>query len=106
MKLRHAIFGFAISFATLAYTPAALLAQEPWYQPPGEYQPVFDRQAFHDGIEGARKDFQNRRRPDCNNRHEYLHPHVPGFERGAYQDEFRRGYEVGVQRIYFDGGPR
>jgi hypothetical protein len=106
MSLRKAVFGLAMGLAVLAYTPVSLLAQEAWSYPPGEYQRDFDRQAFHDGIEGVRKDFQNRRRPDVNNRHEYLHPHVPPYERGAYQEAFRRGYDVGVQHIYFDGGPR
>ena len=32
------------------------------------------RQGFRDGIEGARKDSDNHRRPNVNNRDEYRHP--------------------------------
>jgi hypothetical protein len=106
MKLRDAAFGAAIGIAALGFAPIHLNAQQPWEGPPNEYQRDFERQAFHEGIEGARKDFQNHRRPDVNNRDEYRHPHVPGYEREPYRDAFRRGYEVAVEHIYNGGGPR
>jgi hypothetical protein len=106
VKLRHAAFGVAVGLATLAYTPSHLIAQEPWEGPPAEYQRDFERQAFHEGIEGARKDFQNHRKPDVNNRDEYRHPHVPDGEKEAYRAAFSRGYQVGVEHIWNGGGPR
>lgn len=72
-----------------------------WDVPPQELQEI-QRQGFHDGIEGARKDFDNHRRPDVNNRDEYRHPHVPRDQRDAYRDGFRRGYEVGVSHLKGD----
>jgi hypothetical protein len=113
MKLRDAALATAIGIATLAGAPAALVAQgppppppgygsEPWAQPPSEYQEV-QRQGFRDGIEGARKDFENHRRPDVNNRDEYRHPHAPPHEKQAYRDGFYRGYQVGVQHL-MNGG--
>ena len=75
-----------------------------WDAPPQEYRDV-QRQGFHDGIEGARKDFENHRRPNVNNRDEFRHPNVPGNLRHDYRDGFRRGYNVGVQHIYNGGGP-
>jgi hypothetical protein len=60
------------------------------------------RQGFHDGIEGARKDFDNHRRPDVNNRDEYRTPQVRRDQREAYRDGFRRGYEQGSS--HFMGG--
>jgi len=105
MKFRNAFFGIAIGLATFATTPGILAAQEPWEGPPGEYQRDIQRQGFHDGIEGARKDFQNHRRPDVNNRDEYKHPQYHGRDRDDYREAFRRGYDVGVQHIY-NGGPR
>ena len=70
-----------------------------WDAPPQEFQDV-QRRGFHDGIEGARKDFGNHRRPNVNNRDEYRHPDLPRGLRRAYKEGFRRGYDVGVQHIY------
>jgi hypothetical protein len=72
-----------------------------WDTPPQELQEI-QRQGFHDGIEGARKDFDNHRRPDVNNRDEYRDPRVPPGQREAYRDGFRRGYERGAS--HFMGG--
>jgi hypothetical protein len=35
-----------------------------------------------------------------NNRDEYRHPSFSGPARHQYRDAFRRGYQMGVQRIY------
>ena len=91
----------------------ALLAQdrphqdyrgEAWDAPPNEYNNDTRRQGFHDGIEGARKDFENHRKPDVKNRDEYRHPHVSEAERDEYRAAFRRGYDVGVEHLM--NGPR
>ena len=74
-----------------------------WDQAPQEFQDV-QRQGFHDGIEGARKDFENHRRPNVNNRDEYRHPRFGGPDRHAYREGFRRGYDVGVQHLTQGGG--
>jgi hypothetical protein len=76
-----------------------------WDAPPQEYADEIHRRGFHDGIEGARKDYENHRRPDVNNRDEYRHPNVPRGARRDYRDGFRRGYDVGVQHL-MGGGPR
>src|ERR1700722_12793496 len=80
-------------------SPQAYHAEGGWDVPPSEYQEV-QRQGYHDGIEGARKDFQNHRRPDVNNRDEYRHPHVHSSDRNDYRQGFERGYQVGVAHIY------
>jgi ribosome modulation factor len=51
------------------------------------------RRGFHDGMDGARKDMDNHRRPNVNNRDEYRHPNVPRQARNEYRDAFKRGYE-------------
>ena len=79
---------------------------QPWTQAPGSYRDDISRRGFHDGIEGARRDFQNHRPPNVNNRDEYRHPSVGGRERSAYRQAFRQGYQVGVQRIYNGNGRR
>ena len=70
-----------------------------WEGPPREFDEV-SRRGFHDGIEGARKDAGNNRRPDVRNRDEYRHPDLPHRDRRAYRRAFERGYQVGVQHFY------
>jgi hypothetical protein len=101
----------AIAVLTLATSICVpnLLAQGPpppgyhnaWDVPPSEYQEAGQR-GYHDGIEGAHKDYENRRRPDVNNRDEYRHPHVSGRDRDTYRDAFRAGYERGMEHLMHD----
>lgn len=72
-----------------------------WDAPPGELNEI-QRRGFHDGIEGAHKDYDNHRRPDVNNRDEYRHPHLAPEEREAYREGFRRGYQAGVRHLWGD----
>ena len=91
--------------ATRAYAgpadPAVSQDRGGWDVPPGELNEI-QRRGFHDGIEGARKDYDNHRRPDVENRDEYRHPHLPPEEREAYREGFRRGYRVGVRHLWGD----
>jgi hypothetical protein len=73
-----------------------------WDAPPQEFREAQQR-GFRDGIDGARKDFDNHRRWDVNNRDEYRHPNVLRSLRRDYQSGFRRGYDVGVRHM--TGGP-
>ena len=50
--------------------------RDDWQRPPDAWNDV-QRRGFHDGMEGARKDVDNHRRPDVNNREEYRNPSVP-----------------------------
>ena len=113
MKTRTA---FAISTLDLALavpglTTTTVLAQQPgppppgyqqgpggWDAPPAEFRDV-QRQGFHDGIEGARKDFDNHRPPNVENREEYRHPHVSRDMRADYRDGFRHGYQVAMDHM-------
>ncbi len=69
-----------------------------WDVPPAEFREV-QRQGYHDGIEGARRDYDQHRRPDVNNREEYRHPHVEASAREDYREGFRRGYERAMDHI-------
>jgi len=78
-----------------------------WEAPPGDWNEM-QRRGFHDGIEGARRDADNHRRPDVNNREEFRNPDVPSEYRRAYREGFRRGYETGVSHLmngpgYYEG---
>jgi hypothetical protein len=64
-----------------------------WNQPPQEFREI-QQKGYHDGIEGARKDYDNHRRPDVNNRDEYRHPHVPDSAKADYREGFRSGYQT------------
>lgn len=71
-----------------------------WDRVPPEFHAI-EQRGFHDGIEGARHDFDNHRRPDVNNRDEYRHPeHMDRSDQRAYREAFRRGYWIGVRHIY------
>ena len=86
----------------LAAGPAAMLAQGPppgwvyrqgpWEQPPNEFTRDLQRDAFRQGFEGARRDLENRRRPDVRNRDEFRNYRGPA--RGVWRDAFRRGYNT------------
>jgi len=83
--------------------PEAYWQDRGWEEPPGEYNDA-QRRGFHDGVEGARHDFGNNRRPDVNNREEYRDPHIERGLRGAYRAGFRRGYEVAASHLWGSGG--
>ena len=72
---------------------------------PGQWTPPdrfteWQRRGFHDGIDGAQKDFGNHRRPNVFNREEYRDPRVPPNVRHEYREGFRRGYEMAANRLW------
>jgi hypothetical protein len=69
-----------------------------WDAPPREFREI-QRQGFHDGIDGARKDFDHHRAPNVEGRSEYRRPHVPPSARDDYRDGFRRGYEAAMNHL-------
>ncbi len=84
--------------------PPQAYGQGGWDAPPAEFQEAM-RRGFHDGIEGARKDFQNHRPPNVNNRDEFRNPHfIAPPDRHDYREGFRRGYAIAVSHIYGPGG--
>lgn len=113
MRFKHSMSALAALMLTIPVCGSnALLAQDrprqdyrgdAWESPPGDYHEV-GRRGFHDGIEGARRDFENHRKPDVKNREEYRHPPVAESERDEYRAAFRRGYDVGVEHLM--NGPR
>ena len=71
-----------------------------WEAPPSQFIAAQQR-GYHDGVEGARKDFDNHRPPNVNNRDEYRNPRfIPPPDRRHYRIGFREGYRVAVQHIY------
>jgi hypothetical protein len=71
-----------------------------WDQAPQEFRDAM-RRGFHDGVEGARRDYQNHRPPNVNNRDEFRNPKfIAPPDRHDYREGFRRGYDVAVRHIY------
>ena len=85
-------------------SPAPAYAQQrgDWDAPPRELSDV-QRRGFQDGMAGARKDFENHRRPDVDNRDEFRQPHLPPALWEEYRAGFRRGYQVAMSHLV--GGP-
>jgi hypothetical protein len=96
-----AVAGVAGTSTPSAYAAAPQIAvsvQGQWDAPPAEFRDI-QRQGFHDGIEGARKDFDHHRAPNVRNRDEYRHPHVDHAVREDYREGFRRGYEMAMHHM-------
>jgi len=90
---------FAPGKAMAVATPSsAAQADHDWDAPPAEFREA-QRKGFHDGIEGARKDFDNHRPPNVENREEYRHPHVAHDLREDYREGFRAGYERAMTHL-------
>lgn len=86
------------SFAAGAPEPAGL-GQDRWEMPPREFNEI-QRRGFHDGIEGARRDYGNHRQPNVNNREEYRNNDMPRDIRRVYKDAFRRGYDMAASHLW------
>jgi hypothetical protein len=72
-----------------------------WSNAPSEFNDA-QRRGFQDGMEGARKDYENHRTPNVNNRDEYRHPNVSKGLRHDYREGFQRGYDDGVRHMMGD----
>ena len=82
--------------------PQPMYAQS-WMVPPPEFAAAQQR-GFHDGIEGAKKDFENHRPPNVDNRDEYRNPHfIASPDRRDYRFGFARGYQTAVRHMYGPG---
>ncbi len=79
-------------------------AQGAWDAPPSNFTRDIQRNGFRDGLEGARKDAENRRSINVLNRDEYRNYRGP--ERGAYRQAFSRGYQTFWNHQRGPGGPR
>ena len=107
-----------LGVAVLNPAPSAAAPAEPafsgqqygWDVPPQEFNDV-QRRGFHDGVEGAHKDYGNGRRPNVNNREEYRDPDdmprdIPPEMREAYRHAFRRGYAVAASHLWGAQAPQ
>lgn len=83
--------------------PPGAYGQQGWNVPPRDYR-EYARKGYFEGVEGARRDVENHRRPNVNNRDEFRRPNVPGQFRHDYRQGFKRGYTVSMQHLL--NGPR
>lgn len=86
--------------AHAAAAPAApgYYQERPWDQPPDEYRDV-QRQGFRDGIEAARRDFDQHTRKDVDDHERYRRPPVQGNMQTDYRDGFRHGYDMAMRHM-------
>lgn len=75
-----------------------------WDAPPSDFRQDLQRQGWHDGLDGARKDAENRRPPNVLNRDEYRNYRGPA--RRLYRAAFQRGYNAFWAHQGGPGGPR
>ena len=77
---------------------ASMAAQGRWDNEPSGMSEI-EKRGFHDGVEGAHKDYGNHRSFDVHNREEFRHPRGAGHEKDLYRNAFERGYAVAVDHI-------
>ncbi len=93
--------GWAVpGVSAAAAEPGAFVQEGQWDVPPGEFSEE-ERRGFHDGVEGARRDFGNHRQPNVENREEYRRSDLPE----VYRRAFRRGYETAASHLWGGGAP-
>jgi hypothetical protein len=91
MKMKSKFAAIVLAAGVLA--PAITVAQRgPWDAPPSSYRADLQRRAYHDGIVGAQRDLENRRRPNVMNRDEYRNYRGP--DPRGYRDAFQAGYQA------------
>lgn len=97
--------GPGLAHAQYSQGPPPPYARGGWDAPPPDFAAARQR-GFRDGIEGARKDFENHRPPNVNNRDEFRDPRfIAPPDRREYRFGFRKGYDVAVRHMY-GPGPR
>jgi hypothetical protein len=97
--------GSAIGTSGSAYAaePAGAQWNMPWDQPPSEFREM-EKRGFHDGVQGAMKDYDHHRFPDVERRSEYRKPHVEASLREDYRKGFRRGYNDAMKHLMDSNG--
>ena len=99
-------FGCAVSATSakaFAAAPAGMQWNMPWDQPPSEFREM-EKRGFHDGVQGAMKDYDHHRFPDVERRSEYRRPHVEASLREDYRKGFRRGYDSAMKHLMASNG--
>ncbi len=90
--------GFMTTAAYAAPAQPAVFQERPWDQPPDEYRDA-QRQGFHDGIEAARRDWQDHRKKDADDHERYKHPPVDRQMHDQYREGFKHGYSEAMHHM-------
>ena len=69
-----------------------------WDEPPSEYREA-QRMGFHDGVEAARRDFNEHRHRDADDHGSYKHPRVERELVSDYRNAFREGYSRAMHHM-------
>jgi len=92
--------GYEVATSQLSGEPAWQNRGDPGQWAPPERFSEWQRRGFQEGVEGARRDFGNHRRPNVVNREEYREPRIPQEFWHEYRDGFRRGYEMSAAQLW------
>ena len=87
----------AKAYATPAPSPQ-YEGQGRWDEPPSEYRDA-QRMGFHDGVEAARRDFNEHRHRDADDHASYKHPRVERDLVSDYRNAFREGYSRAMHHM-------
>lgn len=73
-----------------------------WDRAPDSYRDA-QRQGFHEGMEAARRDFDQRRHADADDHQVFKHPPVEGDEaRHDFREGFKEGYHRAMEHMRHD----
>jgi hypothetical protein len=72
-----------------------------WDAAPNAYSDA-QRRGFHEGMEAARRDFQERRHADADDHDIYKHPPVEESARKEFREGFREGYQRAMEHMKHD----
>jgi hypothetical protein len=92
--------GYEVATSQLSGEPQWQTSGDPSQWAPPQRFSETQRRGFQEGMEGARKDFGNHRRPNVANREEYREPRGPRESWHEYREGFRRGYEMAASRLW------
>lgn len=75
-----------------------------WDRPPDSYRDA-QRRGFHEGMEAARRDFQDGHHRDADDHDVYKHPPVEGDDaRREFREGFKEGYHRAMEHMRHDRG--
>ena len=69
-----------------------------WDEPPSEYRDA-QRMGFHDGVDAARRDFDEHRHRDADDHGAYKHPRVERDLVSDYRSAFKEGYSRAMHHM-------
>lgn len=93
-----AYFSVTAHAAPPSWAASGVQDRDDWDRPPDEYNDA-QGQGFHEGVEAARRDYDQGRHKDADDHRIYKRPPVPHDLRDAFRDGFRHGYDMAKRHM-------